>query len=42
MQSGNSFDTPEAVVPITNEVRLEEGKINIGARSVNVIRTALR
>ncbi|MDE6725078.1 MAG: hypothetical protein K2J79_05680, partial [Ruminiclostridium sp.] len=42
MQSGNSFDSPEAVVPVTNEVRLKEGRIDICARSVNVIRTALR
>ncbi|MDE6579983.1 MAG: hypothetical protein K2K41_05570, partial [Ruminiclostridium sp.] len=42
MQYGNSFDSPEAVVPVTNEVRLKEGRIDICARSVNVIRTALR
>lgn len=42
MQSGNSFDTPEAVVPVTNEVNLREGTIDISARSANVIRTALR
>ncbi|MDE6726372.1 MAG: hypothetical protein K2J80_00360, partial [Oscillospiraceae bacterium] len=42
MQSGNSFDSPEAVIPVTNEVKLWDGTIDIGARSVNVIRTALR
>lgn len=42
MQSGNSFDTPEAVVPVTNEVKLKDSKISIGARSVNVIRILLK
>ncbi|MDE6743336.1 MAG: hypothetical protein K2J95_05620 [Lachnospiraceae bacterium] len=42
MQAGNSFDTPKAVAPVANEVQLEDGKINIGARSVNVVRIALR
>lgn len=41
MESGNSFEFPEAVVPVTNEVVISNGKLNIAARSVNVIRTAL-
>lgn len=42
MQAGNSFDTPEAVVPVINTIKLEDGKLNIGARSVNVIRMSFR
>lgn len=37
MQSGNSFESPQAVVPVTDKVTLENGALNIGARSVNVI-----
>lgn len=37
MQSGNSFESPEAVVPVTDKVTLENEALNIGARSVNVI-----
>lgn len=42
MQAGNSFDTPKAIVPVTNEVTLADSTLNIDARSVNVIRTAFR
>ncbi|MDE7281650.1 MAG: hypothetical protein K2N36_07920, partial [Ruminiclostridium sp.] len=42
MQSGNSFDSPEAVVPVVRETELKEGRLNIVARSVNVIRIAFK
>lgn len=42
MEAGNSFETPEKITPISNEIRLTNGTVNIAARSVNVIRIELR
>ena len=42
MEAGNSFETPEKVTPISNEIKFTNGAVNIAARSVNVIRIELK
>ena len=41
IEAGNSFDMPETIVPVTNEVRLINGTINITARSINIVKIPL-
>ena len=36
-QAGNSFDHPETVVPVTEEIELAEGILRVPARSVNIV-----
>ena len=36
-QAGNSFERPEAVVPVTEEIELADGILRVPARSVNIV-----